>query len=78
MINILKENKNKEKMEDYFEQLDVIDEIRREIVQSSNGVLFYAQFKDIMQQIRKVYRKPFLTHILYIFNTIEIVLYLVV
>ncbi|CAC5365748.1 unnamed protein product [Mytilus coruscus] len=53
MIYILKENTNGEEKKDYFEQLDVIDEIRREIVQSSSGILKEERFQEVMERIRK-------------------------
>ncbi|CAG2211277.1 unnamed protein product [Mytilus edulis] len=42
---------------DYVEQLDVIDDIRREIVLSSSGVLSTSRFQEILQLIRKVIEK---------------------
>ncbi|CAC5389977.1 unnamed protein product [Mytilus coruscus] len=53
MIYILKENTNEEEKKYNFEQLDVIDEIRRQIVQSSSGILNEIQFQDIMERICK-------------------------
>ncbi|XP_063436691.1 uncharacterized protein LOC134718129 [Mytilus trossulus] len=53
MIYILKENTNKEEKGDYCEQLDVIDEIRREIVQSSSGMLNDKRFQETMERIRR-------------------------
>ncbi|XP_052063889.1 uncharacterized protein LOC127703837 [Mytilus californianus] len=53
MIYILKENTNEEEKKDYFEQLDVINDIRRGTVQSSSGILNEKQFQDIMQRICK-------------------------
>ncbi|CAG2195655.1 unnamed protein product [Mytilus edulis] len=69
MIYILKENSNEEKKE-YVKQLDVIDGIRREIVQSSSGVLNDERFKDIMETFIRYAADPFKRFIYrYIFKT---------
>ncbi|CAC5402600.1 unnamed protein product [Mytilus coruscus] len=58
MIYILKrgiqEEGKTEAKKSNIDQLNVIDNIRREIVQSSSGVLKDSRFKDIMYSIRKV------------------------
>lgn len=59
MISILKENTKEEKKGDYCEQLDVIEEIRREIVQSSSGRLNDKRFNEIMERIRRVCQRRF-------------------
>ncbi|CAC5403771.1 unnamed protein product [Mytilus coruscus] len=53
MIYILKRKTEEEGRKDYVEQLDVIDNIRREIVQSSNGILDERNFQDILNRISK-------------------------
>lgn len=59
MIYILREKTNVEGKKDYIKQLDIIDKIRREIVQSSSGILDDERFKDIMNRIRKVCCRSF-------------------
>ncbi|CAC5389986.1 unnamed protein product [Mytilus coruscus] len=53
MIYILKRITKKEEMNEYVDQLCIIDNIRREIVQSSSGVLDEKRFNDIIKSIRK-------------------------
>ncbi|CAC5408763.1 unnamed protein product [Mytilus coruscus] len=53
MIYILKRITKKEETNEYVDQLCIIDNIRREIVQSSSGVLDEKRFNDIIKSIRK-------------------------
>ncbi|CAC5408762.1 unnamed protein product [Mytilus coruscus] len=53
MIYILKRQFEEEGKEDSVDQLEAIDNIRREIVQSSSGILNETRFEDILQSIRK-------------------------
>lgn len=55
MINILKIKTEEERKQDYIDQLDAIDKIRREIVQHSSGVLNDIRFQEIVTCIEKVF-----------------------
>lgn len=54
MIYILKKRTNNEWNKSYIDHLNVIENIRREIVQSSSGVLDQTKFIDIINRISKV------------------------
>lgn len=54
MIYILKKRINYEWNKVYIEQLNDIENIRREIVQSSSGILDQTKFEDIINRISKV------------------------
>ncbi|VDH93034.1 Hypothetical predicted protein, partial [Mytilus galloprovincialis] len=53
MIYILKKRSNSEWNKVYIDQLDVIEHIRREIVQSSSGTLTQERFHDILNCLTK-------------------------
>lgn len=57
MIYILKKRSNGEWTKTYVEQLDAIDMIRREIVESNCGTLDKTTFEDILVRISEVCRK---------------------
>lgn len=54
MIYILRIKTEEDGNKDYVDQLDIIDNIRREIVFNCSGVLNDKRFKEIQQLIRKV------------------------
>lgn len=54
MIHFLKQTSKQQGQEDFVNQLNVINNIRREIVQSSNGVLNNARFQNIQKRMRTV------------------------
>lgn len=57
MIYILKRKIEEEGKKDYTDHLDVIDDIGREIVQHSSGVLNETRFLEILTCIEKVLEK---------------------
>lgn len=61
MIFLLKQRPDDEGKKEDDCQLDVIDSIRREIIQSSSGILNETKFTDIMDRISKVSRKHIAT-----------------
>lgn len=59
MILLLKQRPEDDGKKEDDCQLDVIDRISREIIQSSSGILNEIKFKEIMEHITKVWRKHF-------------------
>lgn len=57
MIYILRTKNEKEGQKDYVEQLEVINTIRRDIFQSSSGVINEEKFKEILKITTKVFKK---------------------
>lgn len=57
MIYILRIRTEEEGETDYSKQLDIINDIRREIVQSSSGVLMENRFQEILKSLGKVCRE---------------------
>lgn len=57
MIYILKRRFDKESKAEFVDQLEVIDKIRREIVQSSSGLLDEPKFHETLDRMTKVCRK---------------------
>lgn len=55
IIYILRRKIEEEGKSDYRDQLDVIDNIRREIVQSSSGVLNDKMFQEKLHLLKKVF-----------------------
>ncbi|CAC5424764.1 unnamed protein product [Mytilus coruscus] len=55
MIYILRRKNEEEGKTDYVDQLEVINTIRREIFQSSSGVLNEYKFQEILKLIKKVF-----------------------
>ncbi|CAC5424765.1 unnamed protein product [Mytilus coruscus] len=53
MIDILKKRAVEKEQSDYIVQLDVINDIQREIVQSCSGVLNETRFHEILKSIRE-------------------------
>ncbi|CAC5416345.1 unnamed protein product [Mytilus coruscus] len=60
MIYILKKRSNYEWNKTYIDQLDVIEKIRRQIVQSTSGTLDQTQFNDILHSISKSSQKVYI------------------
>lgn len=54
MIIILKLRSNTDLNKDYIDNLDVIEKIRREIIQSSSGILDQTNFHDMIDRMSKV------------------------
>lgn len=54
MIIILKLRSNTDWNKDYIDNLDVIETIRREIIQSSSGILDQTNFHDMIDRMSKV------------------------
>lgn len=57
MIYILRRKVEEDGKKDYVDQLDVIDNIRKEIVKSSCGVLDETKFQEKLTLIKKVLKK---------------------
>lgn len=55
MIHILKHISTEEAQADDVHQLEAVENIRREMVQSSTGVLNKTRFLDIMNSLQKVW-----------------------
>lgn len=55
MIYILRRKAEENSEKDYVDHLDVIDNVRREIFQSSSGVLNKWKFQEILKLVSKVF-----------------------
>lgn len=55
MIYILRRKAEENSEKDYVDHLDVIDTVRREIFQSSSGVLNKWKFQEILKLVSKVF-----------------------